>query len=367
MNSINVISTLEQLNLYKDKIDALNKVGDGGTIFSSVNWIFIWWKTFSSNNDLLRLIIVFDDDEVVGFCPLYVKDGKTLMFVGTGEDERIETCPEYLDIVYLKEHRQVVSILIQQWMMDNDKAFSECLFVSYLKSSLMHSVLCSLPNRFISHFTDTGVQHLITLSQNMAAFIARIESTSFKKKLNRLNNIIDSDNRLTIRYLTNDDSDFCDVFTQLKDLHQQRWAVKGEDGAFASTEFNDFHLDFGDVALKQGKAVLAVISLDGKPIAITYCLISNNTCHYYQSGIDDNVPHKYSPGHIMHLAMMRYCLERHIKHYDFMRGTRQSSYKDKYSTERSDMGNMKITMLRVSNIKDITKIQLRKLKHRLSA
>ncbi|MFQ3190579.1 MAG: CelD/BcsL family acetyltransferase involved in cellulose biosynthesis, partial [Paraglaciecola sp.] len=350
MNSINVISTLEQLNLYKDKIDALNKVGDGGTIFSSVNWIFIWWKTFSSNNDLLRLIIVFDDDEVVGFCPLYVKDGKTLMFVGTGEDERIETCPEYLDIVYLKEHRQVVSILIQQWMMDNDKAFSECLFVSYLKSSLMHSVLCSLPNRFISHFTDTGVQHLITLSQNMAAFIARIESTSFKKKLNRLNNIIDSDNRLTIRYLTNDDSDFCDVFTQLKDLHQQRWAVKGEDGAFASTEFNDFHLDFGDVALKQGKAVLAVISLDGKPIAITYCLISNNTCHYYQSGIDDNVPHKYSPGHIMHLAMMRYCLERHIKHYDFMRGTRQSSYKDKYSTERSDMGNMKITMLRVSNI-----------------
>src|SRR5690349_17856824 len=75
------------------------------------DWLRTWWRVYMSGANReertrLRLFTCWRDAALVGVLPLYVSGGSArsvtpqrLRFVSTGEDEREETCPDYLNIL----------------------------------------------------------------------------------------------------------------------------------------------------------------------------------------------------------------------------------------------------------------------------
>ena len=99
-------------------------------------------------------------------------------------------------------------------------------------------------------------------------------------------------------------------------------------------------------------------------IGISYCLLSKDKCHYYQSGIRKNAPHAYSPGHLLHLAMIRYCTEHNIRYYDFMRGKVSGTYKDSYSALTEVMCNVSSYKMTLMGLPNVAKNIARNFKYR---
>jgi CelD/BcsL family acetyltransferase involved in cellulose biosynthesis len=70
---------------------------------------------------------------------------------------------------------------------------------------------------------------------------------------------------------------------------------------------------------KQQGALLFGLEVSGKLIAVQYCLISNQTCHYYQSGFDETFQPNVSPGLLCHVIAHEQCERLGITSYDLMK------------------------------------------------
>ena len=351
-------------------ISSINTNADMSCIFADFQWLKKWWEEYSKPSDQLCIPIFYTNNRLVGFSPTYLKDGKKLMWIGTGGAEASEICPEYLDVITINTFQP--SFLIKpfkEWLAL--LSIKEVFLIHCLKKSLITQCLTSFKASYVTHVSTTGLQHYLDVENGTQHCIEKTKSKSFKKKLTKLNCALQHDLALDVKYIDNNSNEFEDSFNLLKKIHTKKWNSKGETGAFSNDLFNQHHLnvfnddyDIGPVKKKVTRQVLCVISLEGKVIGISYCLLSKNKCHYYQSGIEDNVSHAYSPGHLLHVAMMRYCTENKIRYYDFMRGKVSGTYKDSYSALTKTMCNLTSYKTSIFSLPNIAITIARNVKYR---
>lgn len=119
----------------------------------------------------------------------------------------------------------------------------------------------------------------------------------------------------------------CDVWPELRRLHQLRWNSKGKQGAFVSDIFNQFHQT---LLLQQADScAIAVLKIDGEFAAIHYYLKSTDYMHFYQAGWAEQFS-ALSPSAILHLWAAR---QMNNLAYDFMLGAVRS-YKQELSNQK---------------------------------
>jgi CelD/BcsL family acetyltransferase involved in cellulose biosynthesis len=113
------------------------------------------------------------------------------------------------------------------------------------------------------------------------------------------------------------------------DLHQKRWQSKEQSGAFSDQKFCDFHLDVARSFAEKGWLTLNFLMLNDEPVAAGYDFTYREKLFYYLSGFDPQYA-EYNVGHLRHMYLMKHCIEKGLKEYDFMRGG--EPYKVKWNT-----------------------------------
>src|SRR5205085_8686724 len=81
----------------------------------------------------------------------------------------------------------------------------------------------------------------------------------------------------------------------------------------------------------RGDAIVARLSLNGDPIAITYGHRVGTVCHCYQRGVDRTSRLVRSPGTALLLLLMKHLSEQGITRYDHLANA--NSFKKRYSQE----------------------------------
>ena len=119
-------------------------------------------------------------------------------------------------------------------------------------------------------------------------------------------------------------------------LHQRRWRGKGKPGVFSSERFRDFHLAVTAQLLDRGQLLLFGLFAEGRALAVNYCMVSKDACHYYQGGIDDDHAPELSPGLLSHLLGAGIAGERGLQRYDLMLGGK-GSYKARLGFEAEQL------------------------------
>jgi hypothetical protein len=338
---INFINKIDDLKKFYIKNNEFLHQAKNTTPFHQREWILGWWQEYAKDKDTIFSIIIKDESQVIAFVPLYIRRDKTLMFLGTGEDQSIEACPEYLDVIYspslTSEQVNELIIVISAYLKKNQSKWKQALFINALEHSIIMAISVNVTPK-ISRSVDVGAQHKVLIKKNIHNYIDSLSSKSFRKKLTKLNRLLAEENAITVEHLFEPES-MSFYVEKLISLHNNSWKEKMGVGAFSAEEFRRFHKS---LMLEGGDTSLTIVKIDKHVVAIGYYFSLNKVCHYYQSGIDHSIDNKFAPGHLMHLARIRYCIDKNYNYYDFMRGTNSASYKKKYSPIQVPMFNITV-------------------------
>jgi CelD/BcsL family acetyltransferase involved in cellulose biosynthesis len=170
---------------------------------------------------------------------------------------------------------------------------------------------------------------VVNLPKSWEEYLERFSSKS-RYNLRRERRLLEEGGEVRFRW-TRDAAEFRALWPTLVDLHQRRWRAEGKPGCFDSPQFTAFHERLGGEWAADGRARLAVLSINGKPVTMRYQFVHDGVVYDYQSGQDPDFKAQLSPGNVL----VGYCIEAAIaeglKVYDFLKGLRP--YKQSWSKE----------------------------------
>ena len=314
--------------------EELVKQQPNGTFFLSYDWLNLWWLTFAQSEDILKLILIHDEDKLIAICPFYLKKGHVLHFIGTGEDEASEVCSEYLDIIIANDYKDallntVQSILHEELNQIEQMTFSNVLYNSYIVQLMERS-----KEHYIVTKEEVGVRYVINLPSDYLSY-ETTRSKSFISQANRKRRKFEKLGGEIINADTLESAN--EIFNQLAMLHNARWNAVGLTGAFTDKRFLTFHRDYITILLKQNQLSMKALIVNKRIVGVIYNIIYNDNCYFYQIGIDINDHNNISLGTLLHLSEIKGCIQKGYKKYDFMKGEKEKSYKQNFTSTTNEM------------------------------
>lgn len=326
------ISTLPQLFKLLEQPSILSECD----LFDKVEWIKCWSNIYWQPTWSLNVYVFYDDDRLVGYAPFYIKtanrwfDLNILSPLGQGEPEASEIATEYTDIIIYPGYESTIlaklSIEIKNLSLDKIE-WRAVIDNSNIKKLVTNLFCVTLPpnhNRYIVQRLNWSLK---ALSKNTRKRYSRSKNQLIK--INAKFSLIKTE-------------DFEKSISILESYHQQRWHNKGLSGAFAHKEFIQFHQIFRQKHANK-KIKITAITINDHPIALNYYFVDNNTWYFYQSGWDEINYSNFSLGQTLHLWSIEQCEE---KYYDFMMGSFNDSYKEKFGCMKQPMLNIDLTIKR---------------------
>jgi CelD/BcsL family acetyltransferase involved in cellulose biosynthesis len=370
--SVEPVTTDEAFDTLEESWNSLLSCSAANDFFLRWEWLRTWWKVFKEDRFRLCILLVKRGDEPVGIAPFYIKRERcfglftmrTLMLLGSGEEEEEEIYSEYLDVISLRGEEEPVVEAALGFILDCD--WCDSVRLSNIRKD---SATVEILHRFCAdrgltpdgrfqvecpyaRLPDTYGAYLNGLSSSM-----RYEIRSDTRKLAKLGEV-------RIRKTESPDEIETD-FSELSRLHGIRMGSKGAAGAFAYSQFASFHRAVIPVLLKNGHLDLWFLSVSSKNVAVCYNIRYNRKVYFYQTGFDGVSVGKISAG----LVLTGHCVEQAIAskmtEYDFMGGGGMRSYKGRWSKDHRLIGEMVIPIGRLAGAYSILRTQLASLKRRL--
>jgi CelD/BcsL family acetyltransferase involved in cellulose biosynthesis len=118
---------------------------------------------------------------------------------------------------------------------------------------------------------------------------------------------------------------------ELRLLHERRWRTRGQEGAFTSAFFLQFHRELVRRHNADGLVQLIRVSAGSLVFAYLYNLFWRGTTYFYNCGLNYGaVPRYGSPGSLGLSACIQHCLEAGHQAFDFLAGSQD--YKRRLAT-----------------------------------
>jgi CelD/BcsL family acetyltransferase involved in cellulose biosynthesis len=120
-------------------------------------------------------------------------------------------------------------------------------------------------------------------------------------------------------------------------LHQMRWTGRGEPGAFANADRQDFYLEMATAFLRRGWLEFWLLELDGEIVGAQFCFRYNETVSLLQEGFHP----KYAAekiGYALRAHVLEEMIRSGAKRYDFLGG--DDPYKAKFGAQQKNYLNL---------------------------
>jgi peptidoglycan/xylan/chitin deacetylase (PgdA/CDA1 family)/CelD/BcsL family acetyltransferase involved in cellulose biosynthesis len=302
------------------------------------DWLRTWWHVYmaseQSDRGDLRLFTCWRGPALVGVLPLYASTDsgqpfakQRLRFISTGEDEREETCPDYMNLLAAPGEESACVAAIES-MLSRHTWDSLDLLDMRQGSPLLG---CSFESLAATRMrvVARGVCPIADLSGGFETYLQRL-SPNTRQQARRF---LREAERCGARLEFATPQTATGFFQDLVRLHQARWTAQGKPGCFAAERFSRFHSTLLDQWIGDGRVVVARLRVGTETLAAFHGFATGGKFDFYQCGIRIARGGQFkSPGTVGHLLLMRALSERGVTRYDFLRGA--SEYKDRLATDR---------------------------------
>jgi len=330
------------------------------SFFLSWEWLNTWWHTYANDTDKLFILLFEENNEVIGIVPLYIQNNEVIRFIGTGESEAEEVSSEYLDVICSIDNTNSIVKLLSTALTVKLNTVVKLEFNNYLINSAIHETIIQLKSQHWHHITLSGIRYQASLKEGFTHYKQSCSKSLIKKLLRHKNKFTSSLNGLLIPYHTQ--HKYVEGLNLLASLHSNRWQKKNLDGAFTSNTFFEFHYQFCQLALKNNWLNIYTLESNENNIAAIYNINFQETCYFYQMGIDTDFKPNLSPGYLIHLLLIEQSINNKLHFYDFMKGTEQASYKSNLSDVRTKMFNAVLLKKNQPNFLKMLILRKKKLK-----
>jgi len=293
------------------------------SIFSTWEWISIWWKHLGKNKRPI-ILLTEDNDGVLGIAPFMysvqkmfgLRIGK-IEFIGTPNSdyndfiltEKVEKCIKQM-FDYISNN------LSEKWdyieLMEIPETTKSLMYLNKISENVMvQKDICSecpyipLPKSFDILFDGLKAKTRSSLRRAMRRlqenYLVEVQDYSKTEK-------------------------YKDGMEILFNLHQKRWKSKDQPGIFDEQKVRVFHLDISRSFSEKGWLSLFSLLVDGEPVSSYYGFKYKHKLYAYLSGMDPEYQ-KFSVGNLLILDVMRNCIKEGLIEFDFLRGEEKYKYR----------------------------------------
>jgi len=308
-------------------------------LFNDWHWNKLWWAHYGHLGQL-QVLVVYDDQQVVGIGPFYrcqskvlgLRNCDTLRFIGTGGD----TSPDDLNILALDSMRQLVtdSICDHLFMPEFPERLS---LVDVRVESSFYTTFMARADRVRGYCVTPIVQsrRYASLPGQWSDFRKQI-SRNTHKQIKRRQNRLDALGNASLQICSNAE-ELEVAFKALVDLHSARWQSKGGSGSFDSESYQAFHFSLMQQLLQLGQLFLITLKIDEQIIAVEYAFLHKGTLLFFQTGFDPAYEH-LSPGHVLMTYAIKHAIESGATRIDLLKGDYE--YKSSYANARIESATL---------------------------
>lgn len=308
-------------------------------VFLALDWLKLWWEVYSTPQDKLQVIYVWQAQEIIAIFPIYLQNGSKVRFVGTGEPEADEVCSEYLDILVKNNNPQLVCEIIGKYCHTILTTQYSIEFNNILENSHILTILSGIQDSSILISQSVGSRYYISLPTSYQIF----EQTCSKSFISQANRKMRKFKNLSSDVIqVKNQNDLSTIFNKLAQLHNTNWHTKGVVGAFESDKFKHFHYKFAKAMLDKGCLSMTALKIDNVIVGVIYNFTYHGIKAFYQMGIDSTIKHNISVGTLLHLIEIESSINSGTIVYDFMKGDDINSYKGAYTQDKTPMFNVSL-------------------------
>ena len=326
-----LVSSPQEFEALEESWGQLYDSLDNVTLFSSWDWLFIWWEVFS-NCDLRDLFILcfYDEEKLVGIAPFQIErkyphayiQGRTLRFLASGECHQDNVATPFVDLLILPGKENEVIQSLEVALHQHRKRWDFAEFDFLLEDALIFR--CFKDEKPIyKQCYAYGFRYEVPKVNNQDEYMETL-ARRWRKDFNKKDRVLNKDGKLSIRQSTSEN--LSDSMELLQDMHRDRWHSRAKFLVFESDHFDHFHRKILERLIPKNKAYIKMLYLDDEPLSCYYAFEDKNQIHYYQSAFYSKNANRYMPLFYLVCKEIGKAMEQG-KRYDFMFDDNPESYK----------------------------------------
>lgn len=293
------------------------------SVFSTWEWISIWWKNFGSGRKL-SILLAEENGQVIGIAPLmysvysmYGLRKVMIEFIGT-------PISDYADFLIADRREECLNLFFKYLRKSSGK-----WGVARLDNFRGNSANLGVLQKFSNRITPICSCPYISLPKSFEEYLNFL-SPNMRRNIKRGSRILSE--KYDVEFLDCSGVQFYSYGAHwLFELHQKRWLQKGYFGAFVSSKIRRFHTEIMESFAKKGWLRLFVLKLSGVPVAVCYGFQYGKKFYSYLQGLDpDPAFFRYAVGNQIIAYIIAKCIEDKLVEFDFMRGAEH--YKSRWHT-----------------------------------
>jgi len=312
--TIRAVTSLEEFKGLAQEWEQLLRTVPGHSLFLTWEWLYCWTKHFLGDSRLRILLMLDDQERLVGLAPLYLRTTRAhglipfreLRFLGS------ETvCSSYLDVIANEKQKRAVLQGLYRYLFNEARGEWDVFTLSEVPAE---SSTIDLWNELfdeagkVGEIVSTTCCPVIRLPGDVETYRAGL-GRSRRYTLQRKLKCLQGTGRMEYSRATSP----ADVDTALDwmiTLHQRRWSTGSSGGIFASERIKRFHREIVQVLSERGGVSIDLLKLNDRPLAAIYGFIYQGVYYFYLPGFDPAALFsKASPG----LLLLYHRIEQAIR------------------------------------------------------
>ena len=301
------------------------------TPFQTIEFQKEWWTHFGSGE--LRLICVYDRDDLVGLASMYINQKDVLQWVG-GED-----IADYHDVIVSEKNANVVRELVFDWLSGpqaEDWHSADLVNIPQWSRSVSHWQELSLAQGWKVESRVETVCPQLALPDKFESYLSVLggkQRREIRRKLRRAD--AEGANAVFV-------TEPSDQYLEIQEFIALMESSSKEKAEFLSSKMREAYINILQTMQDSGMLRLCFLRLEDRNLASYAYFSMGDTLYLYNSGYDISQYAALSPGWVLLAKLFDYAIKNGHKRFDFMRGN--EDYKYKFGGE--DVPLMRLTINR---------------------
>jgi len=356
MSHVVEINTIDQLVGHRLIWRKLWGETPDASFFQSYEWFETYWHHFG-HDQVLRLLVVYSDDEIIGLLPLVIRTEPTrvgpvrvltypLHDWGSfyGPIGKNPTATLLAGLRYVKESPRDWDILDLRWVdilgVDRSRTPTAMRHVGFspYEQVWMQSAVIKIEASWDSYWASrtTKFRNNIRRAEKRLSALGNVKFLRYRPQGGNL-----------------DDDPRWDLYEICHDLSMRGWQARHHDGkTLAHPEVADFLRDAHERATRLGCAEINILSVGGVPVAFAYNYVHDGRVFGLRTAYDPSWA-SASPG-----TYLRYCMIRD----SFERGDTEFNLGPGYLESKKEWANYLVPSYRYTYFPGSPRAQLLRLK-----
>jgi len=332
LNNLKVIisSTMDECKVFSQQWNELIECSDANYIFSTFEWVSSWWEAFGKNKEL-AVILVFDNNYLIGIMPLAIYRGNCFEFFARKVEFIGSPFSDYNNFIIKSGRETEVLKLFFEAIYKMEGKYDFISLSDLANNTKILNILnMCLVNQNKSFYGDHQYYPIIDLDSNYNDYFKNL-SKNLKEQIIRRSRKLSKMGELKLA-IAREESEVSNFMNSFSSLYTKKAFARKKNFAFLHNDVMNFYRIFSKRILTKGWLHLSVLFLNKTPISIHLGFVYKNRFYWYAPVFNEQF-RSFSPG-VVHLNyLIQECFNQKYDVFDFLRG--EEKYKIRWSNNQT--------------------------------